>query len=77
MTTPSQPGDDLNVEPEVIEDLDVTDDDADNIAGGCIHAGVRAQFSMPLLAGFPKNVGLAVTGPATCKNGKEDPRRGT
>ena len=34
MTTPSQPDDDLKVEPEVIKDLDVTGDDAENIAGG-------------------------------------------
>jgi hypothetical protein len=34
MTTPQQPGDDLKVEPEVIEDLDLTGDDADAIAGG-------------------------------------------
>jgi hypothetical protein len=37
MTTPSQPDDDLKVEPEVIEDLDVTGDDADEIVrGGCM-----------------------------------------
>ena len=34
MTTPSQPRDDLNVEPEVIQDLDVTGGDADGIVGG-------------------------------------------
>jgi hypothetical protein len=34
MTTPSQPRDDLKAEPEVIQDLDVTGDDADSIVGG-------------------------------------------
>jgi hypothetical protein len=34
MTTPSQPRDDLRAEPEVIQDLDVTGDDADSIVGG-------------------------------------------
>jgi hypothetical protein len=34
MTTPQQPDDDLKVKPELIQDLDVTGDDADVIAGG-------------------------------------------
>jgi hypothetical protein len=39
MTTPSQPDDDLKVAPEVIQDLDVTGDDADGIVGGLVKPG--------------------------------------
>ena len=45
MTTPSQPDDDLKVESEAVEDLDVTNEDADDIGGG-VFAGGRA-FGIP------------------------------
>ena len=44
MTTPQQPDDELKVEPDVIKDLDVPGDDADNIVGGfqaCSRTGMQ------------------------------------